>query len=98
MAVPKMSVASWLAAFAEPTRIEIVKELATGNKSVTELSRNLRKEIVNVSHHLSVMREAGLVTDTKIGRFVVYTLNGFATDGKTLTLTGPDASTFTTPV
>ena len=32
-------------------------------------------EIVNVSHHLGVLRGSGLVRDKKIGRYVFYTLN-----------------------
>jgi ArsR family transcriptional regulator len=31
--------------------------------------------VVNVSHHLGVLRHAGLVQDEKQGRFVVYRLH-----------------------
>jgi ArsR family transcriptional regulator len=30
---------------------------------------------VNVSHHLGVLRSAGLVEDVKDGRFVIYSLH-----------------------
>ncbi len=32
-------------------------------------------ELVNVSHHLTVLRHAGLVESRKQGRFVLYTLS-----------------------
>ena len=35
----------------------------------------MQEEIVNVSHHLGVLREAGLVEDRKDGRFVIYSLH-----------------------
>jgi len=67
--------ADMLAALAEPNRISIIECLRTGEKNVTELARMLNVEIVNVSHHLGVLRTAGLVLDDKQGRFVIYTLN-----------------------
>ncbi len=66
--------AEFLQALGEPNRIAIVKKLATGSKNVTELARLLGVEIVNVSHHLGVLRQAKVVTDEKHGRFVVYSL------------------------
>jgi len=64
-----------LAALAEPNRIRIIECLRTGSKNVTELARMLNVEIVNVSHHLGVLRTAELVIDDKQGRFVIYSLN-----------------------
>ena len=72
-----------LQAIAEPNRIRIIDILRAGSKNVTELARLLNVEIVNVSHHLGVLRQAGLVQDEKHGRFVVYSLhpNHFANQG-----------------
>lgn len=67
--------AAILQAVAEPNRIRIIECLITGSKNVTELAKLLNVEIVNVSHHLGVMRTAGLVLDEKHGRFVVYSLH-----------------------
>lgn len=69
------AVADLLMAIAEPNRIQIIDVLRTGPKHVTELSRILKQEVVNVSHHLSVMRNTGLVIDDKRGRFVIYSLH-----------------------
>jgi ArsR family transcriptional regulator, nickel/cobalt-responsive transcriptional repressor len=64
-----------LQAIAEPNRIRIIDCLRTGSKNVTEIATMLNMEIVNVSHHLGVLRQSKLVQDEKHGRFVVYTLN-----------------------
>ena len=53
--------ADWLAAIGEPTRLTIIRTLAIGVKTVTELAKACKSEVVNVSHHLGVMRAAGLV-------------------------------------
>ncbi|MGL4421031.1 MAG: ArsR/SmtB family transcription factor [Gemmataceae bacterium] len=67
--------ADLLAAIAEPNRIRIIECLRAGSKNVTELAKLLNVEIVNVSHHLGVLRTAGLVIDEKQGRFVHYSLH-----------------------
>lgn len=64
-----------LQALAELNRIRIIDCLRTGQKNVTELATLLNVEIVNVSHHLGVLRAAELVNDVKDGRFVIYSLN-----------------------
>ena len=64
-----------LAALAEQNRIRIIECLRSGSKNVTQLSTLLDEEIVNVSHHLGVMRAARVVVTEKKGRFVIYSLN-----------------------
>jgi ArsR family transcriptional regulator len=76
--------AEWLAAFAEPTRLAIVKYLATGAKTVTELARACHTEIVNVSHHLGVMKTAGILVAERDGRFQRYSLVGASATGAML--------------
>jgi len=67
--------ADLLQAIAEPNRIRIIECLWEGPKNVTELANLLEVKIVNVSHHLGVLRSAGLVKQEKKGRFVVYSLH-----------------------
>jgi ArsR family transcriptional regulator, nickel/cobalt-responsive transcriptional repressor len=67
--------AMMLQAIAEPNRIRIIECLRTGSMNVTDLAKALEVEIVNVSHHLGVLRTAGLVEDVKKGRFVEYSLH-----------------------
>jgi ArsR family transcriptional regulator len=64
-----------LQALAETNRIRIIDCLRTGSKNVTQLATMLNVEIVNVSHHLGVLRASELVNDVKDGRFVIYSLN-----------------------
>jgi len=64
-----------LQALGEPSRIRIIDFLRSGSKNVTEISRLMQEEIVNVSHHLGVLRDAGLVEYRKDGRFVIYSLH-----------------------
>ncbi len=71
--------AKFVTAIGEPTRMAIIRLLAGGEKSVGEIAKALKTEIVNVSHHLGVLRDANLVDDRKDGRFVRYTLKDFVT-------------------
>jgi DNA-binding transcriptional ArsR family regulator len=63
-----------LRALADPDRLRIVRCLWNGPKKVGEVAALLRAPIANVSHHLGVLRHAGLVEAEKQGRFVVYRL------------------------
>ena len=64
-----------LKALADPERLKIIQCLLAGPKNVTQLAELLKGELANVSHHLSVLRHAGLVQDRKDGKFVVYSLH-----------------------
>jgi ArsR family transcriptional regulator len=64
-----------LQALADPQRLRIIHCLRGGARNVTELAGLLGAEVVNVSHHLGVLRHAGLVQDEKQGRFVLYRLH-----------------------
>jgi ArsR family transcriptional regulator len=64
-----------LRALADPERLRIIQCLRAGPRNVSELAALLQSEIVNVSHHLSVLRHARVVLDEKHGRFVVYQLH-----------------------
>lgn len=64
-----------LRALADAERLRIISVLRKGPHNVSELAALLDSEIVNVSHHLGVLRHAGLVQDVKQGRFVVYSLH-----------------------
>jgi DNA-binding transcriptional ArsR family regulator len=48
-------------ALADPTRRRLVEHLVAGPASAGELARRLGLPRVNVSHHLSVLADAGLV-------------------------------------
>jgi DNA-binding transcriptional ArsR family regulator len=63
-------------AVAEPRRREILEVLASGEQSVNELVSRLRLEQPQVSKHLRVLREVGLVEARVDGRQRVYRLAG----------------------
>lgn len=64
-----------LKAIADSERLRIVLRLFEGERNVSELADELGEEIVKVSHHLGVLRHAGVVQAEKQGRFVVYRLH-----------------------
>jgi DNA-binding transcriptional ArsR family regulator len=66
--------AKLLSALAAPERLQIVGCLREGPRTVTEIADFLKAPIVNVSHHLMVLRHAGLVQCERMGRFMVYSL------------------------
>ncbi len=66
--------AELLGALAAPERLQIVGTLRDGPKSVSELAELLGAAVVNVSHHLGVLRHAGLVQNERRGRYIVYSL------------------------
>lgn len=61
-------------ALADPKRLCVVEVLASGERSVSELSREAACQIPNMSQHLAVLRSAGLVTTRRDGSTVYYRL------------------------
>ena len=76
--------ATILKALAEPTRLRIITRLQReGPVTVLKLSHELGVNIATVSIALKVLREAGLITSKKRGKFVTSAINPEAvTDGK----------------
>ena len=62
-------------ALADPTRREIFELLARRPRPVGELAEGLPVSRPAVSQHLKVLRDAGLVTDTKDGSRRLYRVN-----------------------
>ena len=57
------------------TRLHLVLTLAQGPATVTDLCALLGLAQSNASHHLALLRTAGLVSDRRDGQFVVYQLH-----------------------
>jgi DNA-binding transcriptional ArsR family regulator len=64
-----------LKALGDPQRLRIIQGLRSGPKTVSDLAALLRQELANVSHHLGVLRHAGLVRDERQGKYIVYSLH-----------------------
>ncbi|HSU69279.1 MAG TPA: metalloregulator ArsR/SmtB family transcription factor [Tepidisphaeraceae bacterium] len=67
--------AEYLKAVADPERLRIIQCLQGGPRSVGEICAALEVAIANASHHLRLLKSAGLVTRQKKGRFVIYALD-----------------------
>lgn len=68
------SVAETLQALATPSRLLILSELRQGALSVTDLAEAVGMEQSAVSHQLRLLRSLGLVSGSRSGRSVVYSL------------------------
>jgi rhodanese-related sulfurtransferase len=62
-------------AIASPHRLEIIELLAQGERTVDGLASTLSLPVANASHHLQVLRAAGLVGARRKGTFVCYRLS-----------------------
>ena len=61
-------------ALADEARVEIVSRLLDGEKCVCDLTDALGTGQSRLSYHLKVLKDAGLVTDRRDGRWSYYTL------------------------
>ena len=62
-------------ALSDETRLEIVQRLRSGERCVCDLTDLLSAAQSRLSFHLKVLKDAGLVSDRKEGRWVHYSLN-----------------------
>lgn len=62
-------------ALGEPIRLRIVDLLRQGELTVSEIAEVLATEVVTISHHLQILKNAQLVTSRRDGRFVHYSLS-----------------------
>ena len=74
MPTTKLDTAAVLAALAESRRADIVRLLEQGYRSQRQLSEELDMSQPLISHHLKVLRDAGIVTSTVCERITVYIL------------------------
>lgn len=66
--------AAILKAMGHPTRLFILEELNKQERCVNELTIMIGSDVSTVSKHLSVLKNAGLVFDTKRGNSIFYRL------------------------
>lgn len=62
-------------ALAHPTRRRILQLLAAQDRTAGEIAHQFPIAFASVSHHLRVLREAGLVAAEREGQHVRYRLN-----------------------
>lgn len=62
-------------ALSDPTRRAILDLLKGGAKTAGEIGAQFDMTGATVSHHLSVLRDAGLISDQRRGKYIYYELN-----------------------
>lgn len=62
-------------ALADPTRRAILEMLNDGDKTAGEIAARFQISAPSVSHHLSVLKGAGLVLARRSGQNIIYRLN-----------------------
>ena len=67
--------ASLFHALSDGTRLSILQRLRFGERCVCDMTDALDAAQSRLSFHLKVLKEAGLVTDRRDGRWMYYTLN-----------------------
>jgi len=63
-----------LRALGDPTRREILRLLRRGDLTAGDISARFPMTAASVSHHLSVLKDAGLVRAERNGRNLIYSL------------------------
>ena len=65
----------WFHALSDETRLQLLELLRDGEQCVCDLTGALDAAQSRLSFHLKTLKDAGLVTDRKQGRWVYYALN-----------------------
>ena len=64
----------------DPTRRAILELLHAGDHSAGEIADQFRMSFPTISHHLDLLKQAGLVQARKEGQYVIYSLNTTVVD------------------
>ena len=70
-----MSLQNTLKALSDPIRREILNLLKSGRLSAGQIVDHFDVTGASISRHLSVLKEADLIRDTREGKFIYYDLN-----------------------
>ena len=70
-----MGLQQTLKALADPIRREILNLLKKGRMPAGEITAHFSVSAPAISRHLSVLKEADLIRDTREGKFIYYDIN-----------------------
>ena len=70
-----MALQNTLKALADPIRREILNMLKTGRLSAGEIVDHFDVTGASISRHLSILKDADLIRDTREGKYIYYELN-----------------------
>ena len=73
---------------ADPIRREILQLLKGGRMSAGEIADHFPVTGASISRHLSVLKEADLIRDTREGKFIYYDINASVLEEIILWITG----------
>ncbi len=62
-------------ALSDPTRREILKLLQKGDLNAGQITEQFAMKAPSITHHLNILRDAGLVQSVKQGQQMIYSLN-----------------------
>ena len=80
-----------LKALGDPVRLAVVTELQGGPRCACVLAQVTEVSATLLSHHLKVLRNSGLITGEKRGRWIDYTLDASALNALAGRLEGREA-------
>ena len=83
-----MGIQHTMKALSDPIRREILGLLKTGRLSAGEIGEKFPVSGAAISKHLSVLKDADLIRDTREGKFIFYELNTSVLEEVMLWLTG----------
>ncbi len=72
---PRNALHTWFKLFADQNRLRIFVLLRAGERCVCDIETAVRLPQNLVSHHLRTMREAGVITSRRDGRWVYYAID-----------------------
>ena len=75
-------------ALSDPIRREILAQLKAGRLSAGQIGEKFPVSGAAISKHLSVLKDADLIRDTREGKFIYYELNTSVLEEVMLWLTG----------
>ncbi|TAE26199.1 MAG: ArsR family transcriptional regulator [Cytophagales bacterium] len=81
----------------DPTRRQILDLLREGDLNAGEIAERFDMTKPSISHHLDLLRQAGLVMSVKQGQFILYSLNTTVLDELLAWLMGFKTSENTVP-
>jgi len=70
-----LGIQNTIKALSDPIRRQILEMLRGGRMAAGEISEKFPVSGAAISKHLSVLREADLIRDTREGKFIYYVLN-----------------------
>ena len=70
-----MGIQKTLKALSDPIRRDILEMLKSGRLSAGEISERFSVSAAAISKHLTVLKEADLIRDTREGKYIYYEIN-----------------------